>query len=130
MKLNVVVILLLTLLSIGCGYKSPATMPAQPGVTPAISQLAPDNANSGDPGFTLTVNGTHFASDAVVNFNGAKMATTFVSASQVMAAVPSSAIAMSGTMPVTVTNPGTAATGPYGGGTMSETSPATNFTVN
>ena len=41
-----------------------------------------------------------------------------------MAAIPATAIATPGTVPVTVTKPGTP-----GGGTASETSNAVNFTV-
>ena len=130
MKLKVILILLCTLVSFGCGYSSPGSTAPQPGVTPAISQLAPDSATSGGPGFTLTVNGSNFAGNAVVSFNGTNMATTFVSAAQVMVTVPASAITSPGTVPVSVTNPGTPASGPYGGGTLSETSPAMNFTVN
>jgi len=130
MKLKVILVLLCTLVSFGCGYSSPGSTAPQPGVTPAISQLAPDNASSGGPGFTLTVNGSNFASNAVVDFNGQNMTTTFVSAAQVTAAVPSTAITSPGTVPISVTNPGTPASGPYGGGTLSETSPAMNFTVN
>jgi len=123
--------LLLTVVCIGCGYKSPSTAPApQPGVTPAISQLAPDNTNAGSTAFVLTVNGSNFAGDAVVNFNGAPMTTTVVSGNQVTAAIPASSVATSGTVPVSVTNPGTAASGPYSGGTMSETSATVNFTIN
>lgn len=128
--MKVIPVLLLALLSFGCGYKTPASTPAQPGVTPAIAALAPDNTNAGSSAFTLTVNGTHFASDAVVNFAGNAMPTTFISASQVTATVPATAVATAGTMPVTVTNPATPGTGPYGGGTMAETSPSMNFTVN
>jgi len=79
----------------------------------------------------LTGNGSSFGSKAVVNWNGAPQTTTFVTAKQLMAKIPAAALAASGTVPVTVTNPGTAGTGgPYGnGGTASTTSPAVNFTV-
>jgi hypothetical protein len=117
--------------TLACGYSKKSTTPAQPGVMPAISELAPDNTNSGGATFVLTVNGSNFASSAVVNFNGTGMATTFVSASQVTASVPASEIANPATIPVTVTNPGTAGTGLYGsGGTLAETSSPMNFTVN
>jgi hypothetical protein len=82
--------------------------------------------------FTLTVNGSNFNSTAVVKFNGTNQTTTFVTGKQLTAAIPASAIATAGTMPVSVTNPGTPATGgPYGNpGTRSETSNVMNFTVN
>ena len=63
-----------------------------------------------------------------MNFNGAAQATTHVSANQLTAQIPASADMNSGTVPVTVTNPGTAG-GLYGGGTLPETSAPMNFTI-
>jgi hypothetical protein len=78
----------------------------------------------GGAAFTLTVNGTNFVSTSVVNFmvgTGTAKAepTTFVSATQITAAIPASDVATAGTASVTVTNP------TPGGGTTS----AMNFTV-
>lgn len=129
MKTNVICLLLLTTLAVGCGYGTHSTTPAQPGTTPSIAQLMPNSAISGGSNFTLTVNGSNFAATSVVNWNGQAQATTFVSATQVTAAIPASAIAAPATVPVTVTNPGVAG-GIYGGGTLAETSPAVNFVVN
>jgi hypothetical protein len=78
--------------------------------------------------FSLEVDGTAFASNAVVNFNGAKMTTTFVSGSKLMAAIPSSAITTKSTVPVTVTNQATQG-GLYGGGTTAVTSQPMNFDI-
>ncbi|HEV3218851.1 MAG TPA: protease pro-enzyme activation domain-containing protein [Candidatus Acidoferrales bacterium] len=88
-----------------------------PVITPP---LVPANAIAGQAGFTLTVNGSGFISGAVVNFGGAAKVTTFVSATQVTAAILASDIATAGTPAVTVTNPA-----PGGG-----TSNSVNFTVN
>jgi hypothetical protein len=86
---------------------------------------------AGSAAFTMTVNGSKFNTNAVVNWNGAAQTTTYVSASQVTAAIPASAIATAGTVPVTVTNPGTPGTGMYGsGGTLPETSNSMTFTIN
>lgn len=127
-------IALLTVLSaftLACGYSSKATTPAQPGAVPAITALAPDTANHGDPAFVLTVNGTNFSTKAAINFNGTAQTTTFVSANQLTATIMASDITAAGTVPVTVTNSGTAGTGQYGsGGTLPETSSPMNFTVN
>jgi len=120
-------------LTVACGYSSKATTPPVAGTTPAISQLNPDSATAGGAAFMLTVNGTNFGAKAVVNWNGVAQSanTTYVSGNQLTVAVPASAIAASGTITVTVTNPGTAGTGPYGsGGTLAETSSPMNFTVN
>ena len=103
-------ILLVTLiaLTVACGYSSKMTAPVA-GTMPTISTLAPNSATAGDAAFTLTVNGTNFASKAIVNLNGAAQTanTTFVSGNQLTVAVPASAIATPGTITVTVTNPGT-----------------------
>src|SRR5258708_20350493 len=98
--------LLAGLLAIGlaCGY-SKHTTPPQAGTMPAITQLSPNNANAG-AAFTLTVNGSNFASNAAVNFNGAAQTTTLVTANQLTAPLPGSPPMNSATVPVTLTNPG------------------------
>ncbi len=90
-----------------------------PNPVPAITSLAPATAVAGAAALTLTVNGTNFISGSVVNFNGAALATTFVSATQLTAPVPATALATAGAFDVTVTNPA-----PGGG-----TSTAAVFTV-
>lgn len=117
---------------LACGYSSKAVPPPTAGPMPAIAQLAPSSATSGGAAFTLTVNGTNFASKATVNWNGtAQTGSTFVSANQLTVVIPASAIAMPTTVKVSVTNPGTPGTGLYGGGgTLPETSAAMDFTVN
>jgi hypothetical protein len=81
-----------------------------------------------DPG---PVNGSGFATDAKVVFNGTQLTTTFLTANQVIAMIPASAIAAPEAAPVTVTNPAHAGGGIYGtGGTTAETSSPMNFTVN
>jgi hypothetical protein len=123
--------LILTLLGLGCGYKSPMSATQQPGTATVVMQLVPNTANSGDPGFTLTVNGNSFNQDAVINVNGQRQTTTFMTANQLTTMVAASAIATPGTLAVTVTNPGQAAGGIYGaGGTASATSGTKDFTVN
>jgi len=84
---------------------STATL-AQTNPVPLINQpLAPMTAAPSGSGFTLTVNGTEFISDSVVNWNGTALATTFVTGSQLTATVPASDIAAPATNAVTVTNP-------------------------
>lgn len=130
-KLAIVYLLAITTFTLGCGYSSKATTPSTPGTVPTIAQLAPNSMNHGGAGFVLTVNGSNFSSNAVINFNGTVQATTFVSAKQLMTTIPASAIAAAGTVPVTVTNPATTGMGAYGsGGTLAETSGAMNFTIN
>ncbi len=73
-------------------------------VVPAITSLAPATAVAGGSAYTLTVNGTGFDSHAQVSWNGTPLVTTFVSATQVTAAVPATDIAVSGSFPITVWN--------------------------
>jgi hypothetical protein len=118
--------------TVACGYSAKMTAPVA-GTAPTIAQLAPDNATAGGAAFMLTVNGTNFGTKAVVSWNGVAQTanTTYVSGSQLTVAVPASAIATSGTVSITVTNPATAGTGIYGNGaTLAETSTAMNFTIN
>jgi hypothetical protein len=120
----------LIVMGLGCGYSHPANMPVGQGTVPVITSLSPTSAMAGTAVNPLTVNGTSFNPDAVVNFNGAAMATTHVSSTQLTATVPSSATMTAGTAQVTVTNPGKPG-GIYGGGTMAQTSnPPTPFTIN
>ncbi len=73
---------------------------------PLINEpLVPDTVRPGSAGFTLTVNGTGFASGATVNWNGSARATTFVSSSRLKAAILSSDTSKAGTASVTVVNP-------------------------
>ena len=81
---------------------------------PVESSLSPSSANVGAPGMTLTVNGSGFVSSSVVRWNGADRATTFVSASQLRAAINTSDLAAAAVVPVGVFTPapggGTSAT--------------------
>ena len=120
----------LTAFGLACGYSAKNAAPVA-GTMPTISALSPDNVDDGGPDLTVTVNGTHFNTDAVVNLNGTAGATTFVSANQVMVKIPAASTADAGMITVTVTNPGHAGGGIYGsGGTLAATSAPTTFTVN
>jgi len=68
--------------------------------------LMPDATAPGGPQFTLTVNGTGFVSNSVVNWNGSALATQFVSGSQLTAIVPATDIATASTGWVTAVSPG------------------------
>jgi hypothetical protein len=72
---------------------------------PTTSTISPTSAVDTGAAFTLTVNGTNFVASSVVNFAGVARTTTFVSATQLTAAIPAAAIATAGTAAVTVTNP-------------------------
>ena len=81
---------------------------AAPGAA-TLASLSPSSAVVGGPAFTLTVNGTGFASGATVQWNGVARTTTFVSGTQLTAAIPASDITAAGTRQVTVVNPGASA---------------------
>jgi len=87
---------------------------------PTITSLSPSSATVGGAAFNLTVHGNGFVSGAVVNFGGNARVTTFVSATQLTAAILAADIASAGNFNVTVTNPA-----PGG-----STSAASVFTVN
>jgi hypothetical protein len=72
---------------------------------PAITSIDPSSKNTGDPGFTLTVNGGNFVPGSVVRWNGVARTTTYVSATKLTAAVPASDMSSAGTASVTVFNP-------------------------
>jgi FG-GAP-like repeat/Putative Ig domain/FG-GAP repeat len=74
---------------------------------PFVDQpLVPTAVSPGSPGFSLKVNGTGFVSGAVINFNRAPLATTFVDAEHLTATVPAAAVVNAGTATVTAVNPG------------------------
>jgi hypothetical protein len=129
--MKTICVLWLVIQCAACGYSSHKNSAPQPGIVPKITELSPDNAHVGGPAFTLTVNGSSFASNAVVNWNGTGAPTTFVTSNQLTAAIAATAIATSGTVPVSVTNPGSpGSAGPYGGGgTASETSNTMTFMI-
>jgi hypothetical protein len=72
---------------------------------PTTTGLSPNLVQAGAAGFTLTVTGTNFVASSVVQWNGANRATTYVSATQLTAAIPAADVAVAGTPQVTVVNP-------------------------
>jgi hypothetical protein len=78
-------------------------------IAPVISGLSPASAIAGGPAFTLTVNGSGFVAGSNVEWNGAPVATAYVSAGQLTASIPASLIATSANVSVTVLNTGGAA---------------------
>jgi hypothetical protein len=74
---------------------------------PVVDQpLVPASVQPGSKGFLLTVNGSGFASSAVVNWNGSSRVTFVNSSHQVQADIKASDVAKTGTATVTVVNPG------------------------
>lgn len=123
-----VILSVLLAIGLGCGYSKKSTTPPSPGTMPAITQLNPTGMAAGSPAFQLEIDGTNFAANASVSFNGTTMTPTSASAGKIEVMIPATSITSAGSVPVTVTNPGTPG-GPYGGGTASATSTAVTFTV-
>jgi len=76
------------------------------GGAPAIASFAPPSATAGGANFTLTVNGSNFAANDVVTWNGSERATTYLTANQVTAAITSQDILTAGFGSVSVSTPG------------------------
>ena len=87
-----------SIVQVGGGGSGPAA--------PTLTFLSPSSAVAGGPAFTLTVNGSNFESVSVVRWNGANRTTTFVSATQLTAAIPAADVAAAGSASVTVANQG------------------------
>jgi len=106
----------------------------QPGIVPVVAALMPASQLHSGSDFTLTVTGSSFNANAVVNWNAAPQANTMhPMANTLSVVIPAADIATAGTAQVSVTNPGSSTPGgPYGGGssTPSETSNNMTFTIN
>ncbi len=90
----------------GCGAGSEASSPSGPSSIPAavLGSVSPASVIAGGNGFTLTVNGSNFASSATVRWSGQSVPTSFVSSKQVTAAILASLIASAGLASVNVQN--------------------------
>jgi trimeric autotransporter adhesin len=80
-------------------------------LAPGITSLSPNSAQVGSSDVTLTVNGTSFISGSTVYWGSTPLSTTYVSATQLMANVPSSSLTSTGWSPITINTPSS------GGGT-------------
>ncbi len=72
---------------------------------PTISGRDPYSVIAGGADFTLSVYGSNFVSDSVVQLNGSPRATTFFTSAKLTAAIPASDIAVVGAPPITVYTP-------------------------
>lgn len=78
---------------------------------PTATSMSPATLTAGSPAFTLSVYGTNFIPASVVRWNNSDRTTTYVSSTELKAAIPASDVTTGGTASVTVFNPGN------GGGT-------------
>jgi hypothetical protein len=74
-------------------------------LVPVLTGIKPSTVTTGSSGFTLTVNGSSFAFDAVVQVNGSTRSTRFVSPFQLQATILASDLTGSQPLNITVLNP-------------------------
>lgn len=72
---------------------------------PVMTSLSPTITTVGSPPFILTVTGTGFVGSSLARWNGLARATTFISRTQLEAAITAGDVAAEGTLSVTVVNP-------------------------
>ncbi len=75
-------------------------------LAPSITSFSPSSATSGAKAFTLTVTGSGFDVDSMVQWNGSLRTTTYVSSTQLTAQITAADIATAGAANITVFNPG------------------------
>jgi uncharacterized protein (TIGR03437 family) len=73
---------------------------------PVIATLSPSPVDAGGVEFLLTVTGSGFVPHSVVNWAGSPLGTTYQSSSQLLADITPQLRILSGTFPLTVTDPG------------------------
>jgi hypothetical protein len=113
---------LLCLLSVGFGFilgcgGGGSSQPPNP--TPTLSALTPNSAVAGSAVLKVTASGTGFVSTSVLQWNGAALATTYVSSTSLTAQIPASDLTAAGTSTIAIQSP------TPGGGT----SAALSFTI-
>lgn len=85
---------------------SPPSNPTPPAAAaPGVSSVSPATVAVGAAAFTLQINGSGFVSGSVVSWNGTNLTTTYVSATELQAAVPASLAAGAGSFAIAVSNP-------------------------
>jgi trimeric autotransporter adhesin len=114
---------LLTFAGCGGGRGSTGTTPPPTGSSnpvPTAASVTPSSATAGASATAITVTGSDFISSSAIQWNGAALATTFVSATSLQATIPASDLTNGIAAKLTVENPSP------GGGTASGIA----FTVN
>ncbi len=90
---------------VGASGNLPFTITPPPLPPPVLSALTPNSANVGSAAFVLTVTGANFVNGAIVYWNGTARATSFTSATQLLAQISAADLAVAGVANVTVGNP-------------------------
>jgi hypothetical protein len=74
-------------------------------LAPTLTALSPSTVAAGSPAFTLTVNGAGFVTGSTVRWNGSDRPTTFLSSTQLNAAIPAADVIFGGPFAITVATP-------------------------
>src|ERR1700735_5815931 len=93
----------------GSGSKEPAPPPVP--TAAAIVSISPSSVTAGSPDLTLTLTGSNFLANAIVNWNPAgatptNLAATLANSTTITAVAPSTLLSAGGSAGVLVTNPG------------------------
>jgi hypothetical protein len=96
-----------------------ATTPKEPtnpddALAPEVTSVSPDKATVGSVGPSIVVAGTNFVPRSIVQLDGAPLATSFVSGTELRATIPTSKLAAVGVLRLSV------GTSPPGGGASKE----------
>jgi hypothetical protein len=94
-----------------------------------ISLLSPSGANAGGAAITLTIEGTGFLSNSVVEWNGSNRVTTYISTSVLLAQITTADLTTAGTVNILVNTPGTAVSDPSQGENVIATSNVVQFVI-
>src|ERR1700722_1787867 len=89
----------------GSGSASPAVNFLVTAAAPTITSLSPSTSVAGGAGFALTVTGTNFTQDTVVEWDGSPRATKFTNLTTLTAQILAADIANAGTNSVVAVNP-------------------------
>jgi hypothetical protein len=103
---SVGIVILVTFLLAACRGGSGGSQPPPEQDTPTLSAISPSNAVVGSSAVNLALYGSNFENGANVSWNGAPLSSSWVSATQMTAAILTTDIASIGSVAVTVTNPG------------------------
>jgi len=103
--LRLVAMLLVIACAVGCGGGSGSENQPPPNPTASLATISPVSLASGAPDTTVTVTGSNFVSISTINFNGTALATSFISATQMTAVIPSADLAAAASDQITVSTP-------------------------
>jgi hypothetical protein len=82
-------LLLVVVLTLGCGTRDPKTMFGTSFNPPALTALAPNSVPVNSVPFVMTVNGKNFGTDAILFWNNIPHFTRFVSADELQVSITS-----------------------------------------